>query len=274
MSKALFDEALKAEGVSGKLADLARSIYTQESGGGKNTKTSYAGAKGGMQVIPATFARVADKDWSNDNPEHNARAGIRYLKLLDKKAGGDARLTAIGYVSGEGGIDAARKGEARYHKDPSFPNSFQYADKVVSRMGGGTPGSVGSGQSSSPGMTPAAPSFAAAPSAGGQPVKVAQAVPAPVVSGGGDAAPVVVEQAGQAAPAESPEMVALNQANAWQEFLKAMPRSQPVNTNDIDYSNPRPAMAVPTFQFQPQVQPARQLVPNFQAFSSWGGWKG
>ena len=38
------DVALQAEGVSGKLAELARSIYAQESSSGKNTATSNAGA--------------------------------------------------------------------------------------------------------------------------------------------------------------------------------------------------------------------------------------
>ena len=55
------DAALAHEGVTGRLAALAQSIYMQESGGGKNTKTSNAGAVGGMQIIPATFASVADK---------------------------------------------------------------------------------------------------------------------------------------------------------------------------------------------------------------------
>ena len=54
MARDMFDQALMAEGITGQLADLARSIYMQESGGGRNTKTSNAGAHGGMQVIPTT----------------------------------------------------------------------------------------------------------------------------------------------------------------------------------------------------------------------------
>ncbi len=53
----LFNKALAAEGVTGSLAEVARSVYVQESGGGKNTKTSNAGARGGMQIIPGTFKR-------------------------------------------------------------------------------------------------------------------------------------------------------------------------------------------------------------------------
>ena len=58
----LFEDALKAEGVTGQLAQIARSIYMQESSGGKNTKTSNTGAVGGMQIIPSTFKAMADKD--------------------------------------------------------------------------------------------------------------------------------------------------------------------------------------------------------------------
>src|SRR5687768_10035447 len=99
-----FDDALAAEKVDPKIADIARSIYQQESGSGKNTKTSNAGAVGGMQISPATFKGVADKDWSIDDPTQNARAGIRYIKQLYEQAGGDPALTAAGYYGGPGGL--------------------------------------------------------------------------------------------------------------------------------------------------------------------------
>src|SRR3954463_3455562 len=98
-----FDAALDAEGIKGPMADIARSIYQQESGSGKNTKTSNAGAVGGMQIIPATFKSVADKDWDINDPTQNARAGVRYIKQLYEQAGGDPALTAAGYYGGPGG---------------------------------------------------------------------------------------------------------------------------------------------------------------------------
>lgn len=128
------DFALDAEGVTGPLADIARSIYMQESGGGKNTKTSSAGARGGMQIIPDTFKRVADKGWDINNPIHNARGGVRYLKKLWDDTDGDPRLTAVGYYGGEGAIPDAVKGKARYDADePKAPNTLQYADQVLAR---------------------------------------------------------------------------------------------------------------------------------------------
>lgn len=130
---------LQIEGMSGVLADLGRSIYQQESGGGRNTKTSYAQAHGGMQIIPGTFAAMADKGWDINNPEHNTRAGLRYIKdLFNKHAGGDPRLAAIGYYGGPGAIKKARQGVAVHDpRNANAPSTFQYADKVMSRIGRG-----------------------------------------------------------------------------------------------------------------------------------------
>jgi Transglycosylase SLT domain len=133
--KSPFDTALAAEGVTGKVADIARSIYQQESGSGKNTSTSNAGAVGGMQIIPATFNRMADKGWAIDNPQHNAQAGIRYIKTLYDKAGGDPALTAAGYYGGEGAIAKAKQGIAVSDpRNPNAPNTLQYGQQVASRM--------------------------------------------------------------------------------------------------------------------------------------------
>ena len=130
-----FESALAAEGVSGPVADIARSIYQQESSSGKNTKTSNAGAVGGMQIIPATFKSVADKDWDINDPTQNARAGLRYIKQLHEQAGGDPALTAAGYYGGPGGLEKARRGVAVSDpRNPSAPTTLQYGQQVASRI--------------------------------------------------------------------------------------------------------------------------------------------
>lgn len=130
-----FEAALAAEGVSGRLAQIARSIYEQESSSGKNARTSNAGAVGPMQVIPATFQRVAEPGWDIGNREQNLRAGIRYLKLLEKKAGGDPALIAAGYYGGEGAIPKAREGQAvRDPRNPRAPDTLQYGQQVAARV--------------------------------------------------------------------------------------------------------------------------------------------
>lgn len=131
----VFDAALAREGVSGKLGDVARSIYQQESGSGKNSKTSNAGAVGGMQIIPSTFASVADKGWDINDPMLNARAGIRYLKQLDEQSGGNPALTAAGYYGGPSGLEKARKGIAVSDpRNPNAPNTLQYGQQVAARL--------------------------------------------------------------------------------------------------------------------------------------------
>lgn len=136
-----FQMALDAEGVTGKLAKVAESIYQQESGKGKNTATSNAGARGGMQVVPGTFAEVADKGWNIDDPVDNARAGIRYLKKMDKLAGGDAALTAAGYYGGPGGLAKAKQGIAVADpRNPKAPTTLEYGAQVAARIGEGTGG--------------------------------------------------------------------------------------------------------------------------------------
>lgn len=130
-----FEDALKAEGVKGKVADIARSIYQQESSSGKNTKTSNAGAVGGMQIIPATFKSVADKDWDINDPTQNARAGIRYVKQLFEQAGGDPALTAAGYYGGPGGLEKARRGVAVSDpRNPKAPTTLEYGQQVAARL--------------------------------------------------------------------------------------------------------------------------------------------
>lgn len=101
---------------------------------------STAGARGHMQLMPGTFKEVADKGWTIDDPVDNMRAGIRYLDKMLKLSGGDPELAAVGYYSGPGGMDAARRGEAR--RDPTnakAPTSLEYGRQVASRMGKAAP---------------------------------------------------------------------------------------------------------------------------------------
>lgn len=129
------DSAIAAENVPAPVADIARSIYQQESGSGRNTKTSNAGAVGGMQIIPATFKSVADPDWDINNPEHNARAGVRYISQMYAQAGGDPALTAAGYYGGPGGLEKARQGIAVSDpRNPNAPNTLQYGQQVAARL--------------------------------------------------------------------------------------------------------------------------------------------
>lgn len=237
-----FESALAAEGVTGQLAQLARSIHMQESGGGRNTKTSNQGARGGMQIIPSTFASVADKGWNIDDPLDNARAGIRYLKQLDKLSGGNPSLTAAGYYGGPGGMQKAKKGVAVSDPlNPQAPNTLQYADQVVARMGQG-----------SQVVSPENGASAAAPPA---PVQVAQS------SGMVELPPELLAHRTAAAPA-----IAAPEADAWGAFLKSMPATRrPVQVAELaNYGAPQVRLQAP-----PPVAAPRPI--DFRAFGAWKG---
>lgn len=191
--QSFIDQALAMEGVSDKrIADLARSINIQESGGHHYRKdgsvvlsdpTKYGRAVGTMQLLPDTFKQVADKGWDINNPLDNARAGVRYIQYLDQLSGGNSAATAAGYYSGPGGMKAFMKGQARYDSmNKNAPSSVKYSNQVMSRMGQDVP--VSGRVASANGNAAASPSFAgvgqAAPSSTGSaysPAQMAQYIP-------------------------------------------------------------------------------------------------
>jgi len=134
--KSIFDTALEKEGLIGSPKEkFLRSLYEQESSSGKNTKTSNAGAVGGMQIIPKTFMNNADKDWDINNPEHNIRAGLRYGSKLFDMANGDPKIAAAGYYGGPDAMIKAQKNIAvRDPRNPNAPDTLQYANQVVNRL--------------------------------------------------------------------------------------------------------------------------------------------
>jgi len=83
---------------------MVRAVMGAESSGGRDTSTSPDGARGSMQIIPDTFKRFAKPGEVIDNPEHNLRAGARYLKFLGERVGNDPFRVGAAYLSGEGNV--------------------------------------------------------------------------------------------------------------------------------------------------------------------------
>ena len=131
-----FEQALKDEGIAGtQLESVARSIFQQESSSGKNVKTSNAGARGPMQVLPATFKAYNPKG-NIDDPYDNSVGGLRYIKDLFSKTN-DAGLTAVGYYGGPKAIEKAKAGVAvRDPRNPNAPDTLQYMEQVMGRTKG------------------------------------------------------------------------------------------------------------------------------------------
>ena len=132
------DSLIEQEGASA-IAPVIKAIYGQESGSGANNRTSVDGAKSGMQVIPSTFARFADKGWDINNDEHGLRAGIRYAKYLGDKFGNDPAKIAAGYFSGEGNVPKGDGAFIRDTRDGNGKSVSGYVSDVQRRLGATPP---------------------------------------------------------------------------------------------------------------------------------------
>lgn len=260
----LFEAALRSEGITGRQADLARSIYFTESSGGKNTKTSNAGAVGGMQIIPSTFKSVADPDWDINDPMQNARAGIRYIKQLDKMSGGNDALTAAGYYGGPGGMAKARQGVPVYDpRNPKAPNTLEYGQAVANRIAQAT------GRPRVDAPLGGSPARAAPPQSPSPPVPLAEALasyaaPKDVVAQYQPSTVQPVEQVPGPIP-QAPQQTAVAQPDPWQELIRGMGGTQPegaVTPEQLAFGQ----IQVP--QYNVPVPQARR--PDFSAFGRWG----
>lgn len=249
--KSLFDQALQAEGITGPLAALARGIYGQESDGGHNASTSNRGAVGGMQIIPSTFKSMADPGWDINDPLLNARAGIRYLKQLDKQAGGDPRLTAAGYYGGPGALEKARQGIAVSDpKNPNAPNTLQYADQVAARVGKQGP-------------------------VGAQKQVAAQPLPpTPTAVGDAGAAPDQPEAVAEApAAAAAPSQLTMPAVDPWQEFRSKVAAARaPVQPQDLAYDQPQAFMPAPLQMPAFNTAPIPLQRTDFRPFAALKRW--
>ena len=126
--------AMALEGITDPaLAALILSLYQQETSGGRNVRTSPAGARGALQIMPATFEEMSRGELDMDNELDLARAGVRYARESFEAAGGDPRLAAARYFGGPGGMRALARGEEGA-SDVLGKNVRDYAEDIVARM--------------------------------------------------------------------------------------------------------------------------------------------
>jgi soluble lytic murein transglycosylase-like protein len=103
---------------------LLYSVMSQESAF-KSQAVSPKGARGLMQLMPATAARFGVKDIFD--PEQNIHAGARYLRFLLDLFGGDVSLALAGYNAGEGAVK-------KYgYAVPPYPETINYVRKIKRR---------------------------------------------------------------------------------------------------------------------------------------------
>lgn len=91
---------------------LVRAIIQRESDW-QPCALSWKGARGLMQLMPATARRLGVRDSCDIN--QNISGGVRYLAWLMRLFHDDLRLVAAGYYAGEGII--ARRGLSYHNRD-------------------------------------------------------------------------------------------------------------------------------------------------------------
>ncbi len=102
--------------------ELICGVILQESGG--NAKAaSPAGAKGLMQLMPATAKRFGVKDIYD--PRQNIEGGTAYLRFLMDRFKGKIDLVLAGYNAGEGNV------EKYGNKVPPFAETRAYVPNVL-----------------------------------------------------------------------------------------------------------------------------------------------
>src|SRR4051812_25799584 len=121
---------------------IAAVIYTESR---FRDQTSHAGAKGLMQLMPATADYIARKSGGTRferedlaTPQINIAYGTWYLRYLLTKYDGNVVLTLAAYNAGEGKVDgwwraASARGERfRVAQHIPFPETRDYVHRVLS----------------------------------------------------------------------------------------------------------------------------------------------
>lgn len=99
---------------------LVKSIIKVESGFNRFSVSS-KGARGLMQLMPGTARDM--RVFNVFDPAQNINGGVKYLKLMINKFGGDLRLALAAYNAGPTTV-------IRYRGVPPFPETIRYIRKV------------------------------------------------------------------------------------------------------------------------------------------------
>lgn len=106
-------------------------------------QTSSAGARGLMQITPATAQYIADLSGGTafqlkdlGTPQTNISYGSYYLRYLLNRYGGNETLALAAYNAGEGNVDqwlgeAGRRGKAFGVDNIPFPETRHYVERVI-----------------------------------------------------------------------------------------------------------------------------------------------
>jgi soluble lytic murein transglycosylase-like protein len=91
----------------------------------KRFALSHKGARGLMQLMPATAARLGVRDIFD--PRQNIEGGVKYMRILLNMFDGDVRLALAGYNAGEGAV-------LKYGRNvPPYRETQEYVRRISER---------------------------------------------------------------------------------------------------------------------------------------------
>ena len=124
---ATFNELAREKGQKYNVnPNFIRAIISVESAGNINA-VSPVGARGLMQLMPATAERMGVSRHELFSPDRNMEAGVKYISYLSRLFNNDPRLVAAGYNAGEGAV-------MKYKGIPPYRETQNYAPAVVARF--------------------------------------------------------------------------------------------------------------------------------------------
>lgn len=106
---------------------VVAALIRQESAGNPKAR-SHKGARGLMQLMPATAQRFGIRKEHLYDPRHNLEAGVRYLSWLLEQFPNDLSKVLAAYNAGENAV-------LRYGGIPPYRETRNYVRKIYSTLG-------------------------------------------------------------------------------------------------------------------------------------------
>jgi hypothetical protein len=123
---AAIPDSIKAAAERHHLPESLISAVIFVESGFDHAAVSSKGARGLMQLMPATSAMIGVSD--PHNPDQNIDAGASHLRAMLDTFKGDLPLALAAYNAGEGNV-------VRYHGIPPYPETRRFVARVLRRMG-------------------------------------------------------------------------------------------------------------------------------------------
>jgi soluble lytic murein transglycosylase-like protein len=106
---------------------IVAALIRQESAGNRRA-VSHKGARGLMQLMPATAIRFGVRKERLYEPEHNLEAGVRYLSWLLDQFPNDLAKVLAAYNAGENAV-------IRYQGIPPYKETRNYVKRIFGNLG-------------------------------------------------------------------------------------------------------------------------------------------